>query len=330
MIRIVQIGVGALGRRIVQSVRQYKDIKIVAAVDRDPAKIGKDLGVICALKPMGIKISGDLEAGLKMRKADVAVITTVSALKDAVVQIHAAAEAGLHVVSTCEELAFPWRTHPRIAKRIERVCWAHLVTCLGTGVNPGFLMDYLPGVLSTLCRRVTRIRVTRVQNASKRRASFQEKIGAGLSLQAFRKSAGKGRLRHVGLTESMHMIAAMLGWRLARTRESLKPVTAAKTMRAGRAQIKKGRVRGVEQIGYGYRGGKEVIRLHFRAALGEKKPEDIVEITGDPGMRSVLPGGVDGDAATVAATINAVKAVKRMEPGLKTMLDVPPLGCRYA
>jgi 4-hydroxy-tetrahydrodipicolinate reductase len=330
MIRVVQIGVGPLGQQIVKSVGRHQDLKIVTAVDHDPAKIGKDLGEVCALKPMGVKVFADLKSSLKRRKADVAVLATVSGLSDAAVQIDEAARMGLNIVSTCEELAFPWRTHPRIAKRIDNICWTHLVTCLGTGVNPGFLMDYLPSVLSVLCRKVERVRVSRVQDASKRGVSFRKKIGAGLSPSEFKKMAAAGTLRHAGLVESMQMIARALGWHLSRTRESLKPVIAGKSMRSGRTQIKKGRARGVEQIGHGYRGGREVIRLSFRAAMGEKLPEDRVEIIGEPSIKFTIPGGVNGDLAAGAITINAVKSVKHMEPGLKTMLDIPPLACRFS
>lgn len=327
MIRIVQIGLGPLGQKTVQFALNRQGLKIVAAVDPAPQKAGRDLGELCGLKPMGLKVQKDLKSALKGKKADVAVLTTVSSLKTLEKQVVEIVRAGLHVVSTCEELSFPWRTQPRIAARIDKLCRRHRVACVGSGVNPGFLMDYLPAVLSSVCQKVDRVKITRIQDASQRRIPFQQKIGAGLTPAQFRRKKAEGTLRHVGLRESVQMIARSLNWPLSRYVESLKPVMAGKTVSSGYVRISKGVARGVEQIGRGYIGGKEVIRLHFRAAVGEKMSMDLVEISGVPNIRSVIPGGVNGDIATCAITLNAVHAVQAAAPGLKTMLDLPVPSC---
>ncbi len=327
MLKVVQIGVGPLGQKVVRFALARTNIKIIAAVDPALDKVGRDLGKVCRSKPMGIRICEDLESALKGKKADVAVLTTVSSLKEIEKQIEEIAEARLNIVSTCEELSFPWQTHPRIAQRIDKTCKQHGVACLGTGVNPGFLMDYYPCVLSSICQKVSRIKITRIQDASKRRIPFQKKIGVGLTRPQFKAKAADGALRHVGLVESMHMLAHSLNWKLDRTTESLKPVIAEQTITSGYVKIKKGIACGVEQIGRGYIGKKEVIRLHFRAAVGEREPIDAVEISGNPTIKSVIPGGVNGDDATCAITINAMRSISTVRPGLKTMLDLPTPGC---
>ena len=321
--KIVQIGVGPLGQKVVRFTLERGGIEIVAAVDTDPKKVGRDLGDVCSLKPLGITVCKDLKSALKRKKADVAVLTTVSSLKAHEKQIREAAQAKMSIVSSCEELSFPWQTQPGVAKRIDRFCKKMGVACVGTGVNPGFLMDYLPCVLSSVCHKITKIKVTRVQDASKRRIPFQQKIGAGLTRSQFKARVPGGDLRHVGLIESLHMIAHSRNWRLDSTTESLKPVVAKETITSGYIRIEPGLVCGVDQIARGYMGKKEVIRLEFRAAVGEKESFDSVEINGTPNIKSTIPGGVNGDVATCAIIINAIRSIVRVEPGLKIMLDLP-------
>lgn len=327
MLNVVQMGIGALGQQIVRLTSERRGIKIVAAVDPAPEKAGRDLGKLCSLKPLGIAVCKDLKSALRGKNADVAVLTTVSSLKVIEKQIEEIASIGLDIVSTCEELSFPWRTHPQIAKRIDKICRKQNVACVGTGVNPGFLMDYLPCVLSSVCQEVNRIKVTRIQDASKRRVPFQRKIGAGLTRSQFRAKEAEGTLRHVGLVESMHMIAQSLNWKLDRTSESLKPVIAKRTITSGYVKIDKGFACGVEQIGRAYVGKKEVVRLHFRAAVGENRSVDTIEIIGKPMIKSIIPGGINGDVAACAITINAIRSIASVGPGLKTMLDLPASAC---
>lgn len=326
MVRVVQIGLGPIGQEVVRLASERRGLKIVAAVDPAPDKVGTDLGKLCSLRPLRIPVCKNLETALKGRCADVAILTTGSSLKVIERQIEEIARAGLHTVSTCEELSFPWRTHPRMAKRIDNICKEHDVACVGTGVNPGFLMDYLPCVLSSLCQEVNGIIVTRIQDASNRRVPFQKKIGAGLTRSRFMAKAADGTLRHVGLAESMHMIAHCLNWKLDRISESLKPVIAKQQITSGYTRIDKGQACGVEQIGRGYLGGKEVVRLHFRAAVGESGSIDAVEIIGKPGIRFVIQGGVNGDVATCAIVVNAIRSISSVGSGLKTMLDLPVPG----
>ena len=322
-LKVVQVGVGPVGQNIVRHMLTCGGLRVVGAVDVDPAKVGQDLGIVCGIDRIGVRVEPAVAAAVTRRGADVAVVTTASSLGAVAPQIGEAAAVGLCVVSTCEELAFPHDTQPALARRIDRVCRKHGVACLGTGVNPGFLMDYLPCVLSSVCRRVDRIRVTRIQDAATRRIPFQDKIGAGLTRSEFAKRKRAGVLRHVGLTESMQMIARALGWQLERTTESLKAVPATCTIDTGHRRIEKGMMCGVEQTGRGYMAGREVLRLHFRAAVGEPESFERVEIKGDPDVNSTIAGGVQGDVATCAIVMNALRPIMRMPPGLWTMLDLP-------
>jgi 4-hydroxy-tetrahydrodipicolinate reductase len=323
MIDMVHVGLGPLGQKMVKSAVERGSFRIVGAVDVDPAKIGKDLGEFCGIKPLGVPISGTLDEAIRGQSPRVAVVTTVSSVAAFEPQLVQLAKAKLHVVSTCEELFFPWRRQPELAQRINRICRDNGIACVGTGVNPGFLMDYLPTVLSGLCQNVTGVRVWRIQDASVRRVPFQQKIGAGLTPQEFEAKHQTGTLRHVGLPESVDFIAARLGWRLDRVTESLEPVIAERDVTTGYQPIAKGMARGVFQVGRGFAGNDEVITLTFRAAVGEPESYEEIKIEGEPAFRSRIAGGINGDIATCAVTLNAARSILEVRPGLKTMADLP-------
>ncbi len=326
MIKLIQIGLGPLGQKIVRFISTRKNLKIVAAIDIDPDKIGKDLGKLCSLPSMDVLVSNDLLFELKDKNPDIAIISTVSNLSKVKSQLEEVAKQGVNIISTCEELAFPWQTQFRLAKQIDEICIKNNVVCVGTGVNPGFLMDYLPCVLSTACQKVEKITVSRFQDASNRRIPFQRKIGASLSIEQFREKEKLGSLRHVGLIESIYMIAKGVGWKLDNVTEELNPIITEQKIIADNITIENGYASGVEQIGKGFAGNKEVICLHFRASIGEKKPVDRIEISGIPNIISEIPGGINGDIATCSITINVIKSVMSASPGLKTMLDLPNTG----
>jgi 4-hydroxy-tetrahydrodipicolinate reductase len=308
---------------MVRSAVDRGSFRIVGAVDTDPAKIGKDLGEFCGIRPLGVTIAGNLDDAIRGKSAQAAVVTTVSSVTAFEPQLAQLARAKLHVVSTCEELFFPWRRQPKIAQRIDQLCRYSGIACVGTGVNPGFLMDYLPTVLTGLCQKVTGVRVWRIQDASLRRIPFQQKIGAGLTVTEFEAKREAGTLRHVGLPESVDFIAVRLGWQLDRVTESIEPVMAEQEVRSGYKPIAKGMVRGVYQTGRGFVGNDEAVTLTFRAAVGEPESYEEIRIEGEPAFSSRIAGGINGDLATCAVTLNAVRSILKAGPGLKTMADLP-------
>ena len=320
----MQVGIGPIGQRVVSYMQEREALDIVAALDLDPDKVGKDLGRVCGLdSDLGVTVGDDLESAVRESKPDVAVLTTVSSFEKCAIQAAEIARLGVHVVSTCEEMSYPWDTAPEIASTLDETAKAHGVSVLGTGVNPGFLMDYLPTALTAVCQDVRRIRVSRLQDATFRRIPFQQKIGAGLTLEEFEEKKQSGTLRHVGLTESIQMIAANLGWKLDKTEDIITPIVAETGISTGYKPIEAGMAAGVKQVGKGWVNGKELITLEFIAAVGQETSADIIEIEGTPDFTSKIDGGVNGDIATCAITVNAIKAVTRAVPGLRTMTDIP-------
>ena len=184
-------------------------------------------------------------------------------------------------------------------------------------------MDSLPIFLTAVCHQINSIKISRIQDASFRRIPFQKKIGAGLTLEQFEEKKREGTIRHVGLVESISMIAGSMNWNLDRAVDIITPVIATDNIKTENLQIKIGQVRGVQQIGIGYSGGKEKIVLLFRAALEEDDPVDKIEINGDPDLTFKIDGGVNGDIATCSIIVNAIRQIIKATPGLRSMKDIP-------
>ena len=322
-IDVIQIGLGPLGRTIVQFIASRKGVRVVGAVDVDPSIQGQDLGTLCGIDPLNIEIKPTLGACLEAVQPQAVILTTVSSMAQITPQIEEIIGHGLPVVSTCEELSYPWETSAELSTRIDRAAKAANVAILGTGVNPGFLMDALPTFMTAVCQRVDTIKVSRIQNATFRRIPFQIKIGAGLTLEQFEAKKTEGTLRHVGLTESIQLIANAIGWKLTKTKDIISPVIAEHEIKTDALTIPAGYAAGVQQIGRGWLDGEEKITLFFKAAVGEPESQDTVEIQGEPSITSTIPGGVNGDVATCAITLNALKQILRAPPGLRTMADMP-------
>jgi 4-hydroxy-tetrahydrodipicolinate reductase len=237
-------------------------------------------------------------------------------------QLETMLKAKVAVVSTTEELAYPFFSHPREARRIDAWAKKAKVAVVATGVNPGFAMDALPIVLCAACERVDRVTVNRVQDARIRRLPFQVKIGSGLTPQQFGVKVRDLSVRHVGMTESIAMIADSLGWKLDRITDDIAPRVAAEAVASEFLKVGAGRVCGIIQDGIGYRAGEPVITLHLEAYLGAPESFDAVEIEGSPPLSMKLAGGIHGDVATASLAINAIPKVLAAQPGLRTMRDL--------
>ncbi len=321
-VRVVAFGLGPVGCGIAKLASQKKEVRIVGAIDLKYA--GKDLGEIARIgRKMGIPISAGAASVLKRTHPEVVLHATGSSLKDVYPQLETIIRSGANVVSTCEELSYPFLKQPKLAADLDRLAKRHGVTVMSTGVNPGFLMDTWPLAMTAVCQEVKKIRGVRIQDASPRRLPFQKKIGAGKSLAEFRKLVGSGEIRHVGLPESIAMIAAGLKWKLDRITESISPIVAKKRVESRFLKVEAGQAAGVRQIGRGFCQGKEMVTLEFQAYLGAEESYDAVYISGTPDMEVIIKGGTHGDIATASMIVNAIPKVIDAAPGLTTMKDIP-------
>jgi 4-hydroxy-tetrahydrodipicolinate reductase len=323
-IKILHVGLGPIGAGVVRQVAERKGMKIVGAVDIDPAKVGRDLGQVAGLeRPLRIKVSGDGRKAIKSAKPDVVVLCTSSSMKKVMEQMETILKLRVPIVSTTEELAFPTKANLRYARALHQLAKKSRVAVLGTGVNPGFVMDALPIMLTSVCERVDSIRVDRIQDARIRRLPFQQKIGAGLTRDQFQRKVDDASVRHVGLTESISMIADALGWKLDRITDEIQPRIATETVASEFLAVDPGYVCGIVQDGIGYREGSPVITLHMEAYLGAPESYDAVAIMGSPGISLKIAGGVHGDVATASMVVNSVPKILEVAPGLHTMRDMP-------
>jgi hypothetical protein len=323
-IRVLHFGLGPIGAGIVRQLADRHGYKIVGAVDIDRAKAGRDLGEIAGVgRPLGVKVSADAKKAIKAAKPDVVVLCTSSSMKGVLPQIETILKLKVPIVSTTEELSYPTKGNMRYARVIHQLAKKAKVAVLSTGVNPGFVMDALPIMLTGVCERVEAIRVDRIQDARIRRLPFQQKIGAGLTTEQFQKKVDEGTVRHVGLAESVSMIADALGWKLTRITDEIHPKIATETVASEFLAVDPGYVCGIVQDGVGYRDDQAVITLHMEAYLGAPESYDQVEITGSPALTSKVPGGVHGDIATTSIVVNSIPRVLEVAPGLHTMRDMP-------
>lgn len=325
-VRVALFGVGVIGSMVASFLLEKEGIDIVCAIDVAGGKVGKDLGKVLGIgKKLGVKVSKDVALQLTQTKPDVAIHTTSSFLRDTYSQIVSIVKHGVSVLSTCEELSYPHLTEPRLAKKLDRIARKHNVTVLGTGINPGFLMDTLVITLTAPCQKVEKVEATRVMNAATRRLPFQKKIGAGLTVEVFNQKIEQKQITgHVGLEQSIAMIASALAWKLDSIQiEPVEPVIFRRPVSSGDICVKTGNAAGLRQKAKGVMKREDVIVLDFQAYIGATEEYDSISITGVPSFKQRIQPCVHGDLGTTAMVVNMLPRVINADPGLVTMKDLP-------
>lgn len=309
-VKVVLCGLGAIGTEILRHLME-KGHEVVIVVDPDPAKAGKTVAEITGLSS-GVRVHQTL-AQAPLAEGEVAVYSAMSRVADVQADMASLLSAGLDVVTTSEEMAFPGHAGGEAASTLDSLAKEKGATLVGVGVNPGFVMDLVPAVLASASKSPTRIHVVRSVDVSRRRSQLQRKVGVGLSRSKFEKDLAERKLGHIGLMESAHLIALSLGRKLEGGNEGVFPVLGSEEY-----------VVGVRQFAEGTAGGCQ-IRLDLEMTT-TSADFDVIEVTGDPVIRVRFEKGVFGDSATVAMVVNAVERVGGAPPGLITVLDLPLSG----
>jgi 4-hydroxy-tetrahydrodipicolinate reductase len=325
-IRVVHYGLGGIGSSIARLTTAQRGLEVVGGIDRDPDKVGRDLGEVIGLDhPIGAPVSADAADLLRRTYPDIVIHATASLFHEVYPQILECVAARANVISTCEELVYPYPKEPAAAGELHRLAVRSGVTVLGAGVNPGFVMDLLPLMLTAPCVNIKRISVTRVIDATDRRAAVHQRIGVGLTLDQFRDHAARGEVRHVGLAESIHMLADGLGWQLYRITESLDPIIADEWVRTAYETVAPGQVAGIRQNARGWMHGRDVISLTWEQAIGSRNTHDAIFIEGTPPVDMIIQGGLIGEQAAAALILHSIPRVLAASPGLTTVLALPPI-----
>lgn len=324
--KVMLLGFGSLGTYIYRAISSCKGVRIVGVVDNSPKKIGKQIGNL-GKKRSGshLTIKGDVSE--VKQKADVIVQATTSKLYDAYMQIENVAHLGADVVSTCEELAYPYVVDSKISDKLDRLAKRHKIRVVGVGVNPGFIMDSFPIYVSSVCRNIRKIRVTRSVDLSKRRKALQEKMGVGMTQGEFRRY--KESFGHYGLLQSAMLICDKLGKKRVKNKISMKPVLSTHTHSHPYEgnQTRKKEVVGIKHLlSCKQENAKEFLSMNLTMAMGADE-YDLVEIDGDPPVR-IITDGINGDVATASLIGNYIHALESKSPGLYTVTQLGLVGCK--
>jgi 2,4-diaminopentanoate dehydrogenase len=311
-ISIAQFGLGPIGIETLKLAARKPWARIVGGIDINPA--------LDSLRDA--KVYRSLEDLLARTKPDVIFHTAVSKIRDAVAQVEPMARAGISVVSSCEELLYPALREPQLAQQLDDTCKKFGARVLGTGVNPGFVMDVLPVCLTGVCRDVKAIHIQRVVNAATRRGPLQKKIGSGLAPAEFERLFAEGKAGHAGLKDSAALIAHCLGWKISELTETCRAMVADHDIKTPHVEVKRGQCCGLHQYGEAKVEGVTRLTLDLKMYLDAPNPHDACQIEGEPSLKMHLDGGVAGDAATVASLVNAAPRLLKAPPGLLLMTDI--------
>lgn len=319
--RVAVVGLGPIGVEVAKLLLRRADVfRCVAAVDRAAHLAGKPLRrVLGAAAPAGRILAGveDLPSG-----GGIALHTTSSHLKDVAASIETLLASGWHVVSSTEELSYPWLRQPRLARRIDAAARRAGRAVVGTGINPGFAMDVWPLVLSSNAQTLDGIQVHRVVDASLRREPLQRKIGSGMTRREFEALAEEGRIGHVGLVESAAHLAGALGWAVTSIHELLEPRIAAKKLSTRFFEVPAGRVCGIHHRAEAFEKRRRRIVLDLVMSLDARDARDEIELDGEPAMRCIVPGGFHGDRTTASQLVAAAARIGDAPPGLHLASDL--------
>lgn len=327
-IRVIQYGVGVHGSIMAALALRKPGMEIVGAIDIAEEMVGKDLGEVLGMdKEVGVKVSNDPDAVFSTVKADIVLHATVSFLREVWSQIVKPVEAGINVITIAPDMGYPYARYAELAKEIDEKAKMVGVTVLGTGVNPGFAMDWLPLALSGICHEVSKIKVTRLVDVSKTGAGFLKGVGIGMTIDEFNKGKANGSVTlDFVSSESMSMVADSLGWKLDEMKKTAEAVISEKYIETPNIKIEPGRVCGHRERLHGIKNGKELITLEAQAGVGlELEAKNTISIEGDPNITETMT--VQGTPGGPAIAVNMIPHVINAKPGLLTMKDMPIAPC---
>lgn len=328
-IRVLQWGLGAMGSGMARLMLEKAGLKIVAVVDGRPDYVGKDLGNVLGIgKEVGVIVSNTPEDVLNKEDVDIVILATTSWTKEQMPDLKKIISAGLNCISIAEEMSDPEAQNPELSKQIDDLAKKHGVSVLGTGVNPGFVLDLLVVTLSGGNHTVERIEASRVNDLSPYGPTVMKTQGVGTTPEEFRAGVADGSIvGHVGFPESIHMISQALGLGVDRIEESREPIISKVYRETPHVKVESGMVAGCAHIGVGYRGEKEVVKLihpqQIHPHLENQDTGDYINIFGKPEIHMAIKPEIAGGVATMGIAVNMIPHVVAASPGLKRMIDLP-------
>lgn len=326
-IKVVQWGLGNMGRGMVEMLLTKEGVQVAGAIEkRVTEKV--DLGTFLGKEVLGIPVHSDAEKLLEEVKPDLCILAINSFAKGVVEEIRLLTKKKVNVITIAEEMAYPYVTEPALSEEIHKMAVENGVTVMGTGVNPGFVLDTLIIQLSLGVRRVDHIFARRVNDLSPFGLTVMEEQGVGLSREAFEQGVEDGSIYgHVGFMQSIPMIAKSLGLTYDEIRQTRAPIMTTVRRETKDVVVEEGMVCGCNHTAVALKDGKPVITLEHpqqvRPDMEDIETGDYIEIHGDPDLSMVIRPEVPGGIGTIAAAVNVIPHVLNADPGLITMTDIP-------
>jgi len=328
-IKVVHWGLGAMGSGIAKLVSSKTGLESIRAFDQDPNKHGRDLGDVSGIgRSLGVSVSEPPQKNWSIAGADLVIIATGSFTRQVFQQIEMAVNAGLNVITIAEEMSFPAVKEPELAEKLDRLAREKGVSILGTGINPGFVLDTLAITLTGPCLNVDKITATRINDLSPFGPTVMQTQGVGVTPEEFAAGLEAGTIvGHVGFPESIHIIAGALGWQIDEIRQTREPILSSVRRETAHVTVEPGNVAGCRHTAQALSGGKVVIELihpqQVLPYLEGVETGDYIEIDGAPSISMKIQPEIPGGMGTMAMAVNMIPQVITARPGLLNMSDLP-------
>lgn len=328
-VKVIMCGLGAMGSGMAKMILDKKGIEIVAAIDSNENKIGKDLGEVLGINSdLKVIVSGNFEETINKTNADIVILAIDSFVKNVYPYIKHIVLNKINCITIAEEMAYPYTADKALAEDMNKLAKENNVTILGTGVNPGFVLDTLIITLSAACRKVQSITASRVNDLSPFGTTVMKTQGVGTTVEDFEKGIKDGTIvGHIGFKQSIPMIAKALGIEIDEIIETREPIVSNTYRETPYVKVEPGMVAGCAHIGYGMRNGKPVITLEHPQQIHPESEGvdtgDYIFIKGDPDMHLSIKPETPGGIGTMAVAVNMIPQVIASSAGLKTMVDLP-------
>ncbi|HPQ46398.1 MAG TPA: 2,4-diaminopentanoate dehydrogenase [Clostridia bacterium] len=328
-IQIAIWGFGAMGAGMARMISKKTGVDVAAVCDLHPARIGRSAGEVLGInKWKDVIIEDSIEKALDGKDIDLCLLATDSFTRGAFPKMETILEKGINIITTAEEMAYPRAGEPELAKRLDEIAKANGVTVLGTGINPGLIMDLLVICLTGCMEEVIHIEAKRVNSLSPFGETVMEEQGVGITEEEFNDRVAHGKLAgHVGFNESINMIADAIGWKVDEFRQQMKPILTTVDRKSPHGFAPAGNLAGINMTGQGYIDGEvKIDMIHPQQIEPEMEGThtgDYITLAGNPPVNMAITPEVDGGIGTIAMCVNMIPHVMNAKPGLKTMIDLP-------
>jgi len=341
--RVVLWGPGQVGVAALRAVIRHPDLDLVGLVVRSESKEGRDAGELCGLPPTGVVATRDVDAALRVDADAVAYFASGDyRLAEAATDIARCLRAGRNVVTTSlVPLCYPPSADREMVEMLEKACVAGEASLFNSGVEPGWINDVLPLVMSGMCERIERI-------------TSQEILDYGgidqpdimFDFMGFAHPPGwdapllaPGRLASLW-SPVVWGLADGLGLQLDRVEDSIEPWVTDEDYEVASGRVPAGTLGALRFRLKGIAGGEERVVVEHITRMGSHTAPDWPNHPSPMGGYRIILDGMPtytldlemhgrGDKlrgltyATVMRELNAIPAVVAAPPGVLSFLDLP-------